>query len=75
MSKQVTLDDYWEILRVRYLKSKGTFRYGQLAYNLLYELRYDLSQKLIMDENDPYYVTELDSPTLIKFSDFLLENW
>ena len=70
-----TLDDYWKKVAI----SSITFdhwRVGQASFNVLVDMRPDLSSKVLQDWTlDPFYVSDARDPTYVKFVDFITKNW
>ena len=73
------LDEYWNQVLKTY-KANPNWRYGQAAFNVLYEVRPDLSEKVQGDTDsetgkDPFHLQTTNCPNWHNYVAFLKENW
>ncbi len=69
----MTIEKFWEEVVARF--GKGGERYGQAAFNLLCEVRPDLSEKIRGTENDPFYLERARGAKWEAFVSYLTDNW
>lgn len=72
------LHEYWN--EVRRIRASSSQRYGQVAFNVLSDVRKDLSVKIVdLDfsgvKADPFYLEKASGPVWENFVAFITENW
>jgi hypothetical protein len=55
--------------------SETMLPYGQVCFHMLQTMRPDLASRVTNTAADPYYVTETDSPTMLRFVEWVSKNW
>ena len=70
---------YWKKVLEAH-RSNPNWRYGQAAFNVLAEVRPDLSEQIRGETNpkngkDPFYIQTTQCPNWLNFVQFLKENW
>lgn len=72
----MTLIEFWLEVDHRHRNLVGVQRYGQVAFNLLNEVRPDLADRVIGSDIDPFYVHFHQTDyRFLRFCDFLIDNW
>lgn len=74
MDKFDELVEFLKSVASRYVESKGNERYGQAAFNVLAEIRPDLSEQIRGTALDPFYWLDGDS-RLVLFFEWVDDNW
>lgn len=73
------LHEYWVQVWKTY-KANPDWRYGETAFNVLHDVRPDLSEQIRGDTDyetgrDPFYIQTTGCPNWTNFVAFLKENW
>jgi hypothetical protein len=66
--------DFWINVATNYTKYPQQ-RYGQILFNVLSDMRPDLSKQVIDQDFDPYYTNSVDDKRVQDFTSFLTRNW
>ncbi len=74
----ISINDYWH--EVIHAKAKNpNWRFGQTAFNVLYQVRPDLSERVRGTDIDPFHcrvsTATNSSERIKKFREFLNTNW
>lgn len=68
--------DYWaEYSRLRLMPQLRDQRCGQIAFNLLSDVRPDLSEQIRGTDRDPFHSDEAVDMRFVRFVDFIHDNW
>lgn len=72
----ITLTEFWsDVANMAYGHMGQRLRYGQIAFNMLNDVRPELASLIRGTEADPYYCDRTREPEFQNFIDFLQENW
>lgn len=66
--------DEYITLCINRQKAEPSWRWGQVLFNVLYEVRPDLSERVRGTHFDPFYFDEHSDRVAI-FDNFIKENW
>lgn len=68
-----TLADFHYIVFRASADNKGRMRFGQLLFDVLYEMRRDLATKIVSTNADPFYNESREQ--LDRFYTFIAKEW
>ena len=72
----ITLAEFWNDVNNMAVGPMGQrLRYGQIAFNMLNDVRPDLAHVVRGTNADPFYCNKTRDPRFLLFIDFLQENW
>lgn len=66
--------EYWELVKTTHDANKA-LRLPQVAFNVLVQVRPDLSEQIRTTDADPFYAEHLWDPRSVKFCEFIMNNW
>ena len=72
----ITLAEFWNDVNLMAAGHMGQrMRYGQIAFNMLNDVRPDLAAVVRGSIMDPFYCEKTRDPRFLRFIDFLQEKW
>lgn len=72
--EKISLFEFYTQVNVAYAKNKA-WRYGQSAFNVLADVRPDLSELIRGTRTDPFHMSETDEQLWKEFTQFIEMNW
>jgi len=69
--QQTTLSDFYKKVN----ETNKNWRYGQVLFNCLVEIRPDLSEQIRGTDKDPFYENAFNSEKIQNFFAFIEANW
>lgn len=66
--------EYWEVVKATHDADKSQ-RLPQVAFNVLVQVRPDLSEQIRATDADPFYAESLWDDRSVKFCNFIVNNW